>query len=241
MTFMRKSGIIVKSRTKSVIYFTNIWRNMTKKKISESTISRLFIYLRELTELAELKIRTISSAELGERANISDVHIRKDLGHFGNFGVSGAGYSVEELKKALEVILGKDKVWNVAIAGVGHLGSALLAYTRFSQHGLNISAAFDVDIRKIGKQLEGITVQSIEEIPQTARDKNILMGVITVPAAEARGVADVMVRSGIECILNFAPVSLSVPKHVKVRDVYLSRELEMLSYFLANKNGNGTE
>ena len=109
---------------------------MADKKIPESTISRLFIYLREITELVKVNIKTISSAELGDRTNLSDAQVRKDLGHFGQFGVSGSGYDINELKKALEKILGKDRTWNVAVVGVGQLGSALISYPGFKKHGL---------------------------------------------------------------------------------------------------------
>jgi len=208
---------------------------MVKKKAPESTISRLFVYLREVTELVKLNIRTISSSELGDRTNLSDAQVRKDLGYFGQFGVSGSGYDTGELKKALERILGKDKTWNVAVVGVGHLGSALLSYSGFAKHGLEIVAAFDTDTGKIGKQLEDIDVRSIEELPALVADKKITIGVITVPARDAQEVSDKLVGAGVGCILNFAPVSLNVPENVKVKDVDLSRELETLSYFLVNK------
>jgi len=205
------------------------------KKIPEGTISRLFVYLRELTELVKLSIRTISSAELGERVNLSDAQVRKDLGYFGHFGVSGAGYDTTELKQALEKILGKDKTWNVAVVGVGYLGSALISYSGFKKHGLQIIAAFDADTKKVGKRIGEITVESIDELPQIASNKKISIGIITVPAQNAQEVADKLVNAGIECLLNFAPVSLNVPENIKVKDVDLSRELETLSYFLANK------
>jgi len=194
------------------------------------------VYLRELKKLSEHNIRTVSSAELGERTNLGDAHIRKDLGYFGQFGVSGAGYSVDDLILALEKILGKDKTWNVAIVGVGHLGSALLAYSWFKEHGLDIVAAFDSDIRKIGKQLEGVTVRAVDEIPQVIKAEKIVLSIIAVPAAEAQGVADSLTGAGVKCILNFAPTSLNVPERVKVKNIDLSRELETLSYFLVNGN-----
>ena len=212
-----------------------------KKRVPESTISRLSVYLREVTELSKVNIRTISSGELGERTNISDANIRKDLGYFGGFGVSGSGYAVDELKSALEKILGKDKTWNIAIIGVGHLGSALLAYSGFSKQGLNVAVVFDSDIRKIGKELEGVKIQSIEDIKTSIKKNNIALGIITVPAREAQEVTDSLVSSGVKNILNFAPVSLIVPEDVKVKDVDLSRELDTLLYFLVNKNGNGTK
>lgn len=213
---------------------------MSNKKVPESTISRLFLYLREITELAKINIKTISSSELGDRTNLGDAQVRKDLGYFGQFGVTGAGYSIADLKKSLEKILGKDKKWNVALIGTGHLGTALLAYSGFGRHELDIVAAFDADAKKIGKKFGDITVRPISELEKLTKEKNITLSIIAVPAAEAQGVAETIIKAGIECILNFAPVSLNVPEGVKVRNVDFSRELEILSYFAANK-GNGRE
>ena len=208
---------------------------MPNKKIPEGTISRLFVYLRELLFLISMNIRTISSAELGERTNLTGAQVRKDLGYFGQFGVSGSGYNTEELKNALEKVLGKDKTWNVGVVGTGNLGSALLTYPGFRQHQLNLVAAFDTEDKKIGKKIGGIEIQPISKIPGAIREKKISIGIIAVPAERSQAVCDILIRAGIECILNFAPASLSVPENVKVRNVDLSRELETLSYYLANK------
>ncbi|MFH1046231.1 MAG: redox-sensing transcriptional repressor Rex [Candidatus Omnitrophota bacterium] len=208
---------------------------MSNKKVPEAVISRLVVYLREITELVKINIHTISSAELGERINLSDAQVRKDLGYFGQFGVSGAGYNTTELKVALEKILGRDKTWNVAVVGAGHLGSALLTYPGFKERGLHIVAAFDADSRKIGKQLKEVTVQSIEELPRAVAEKKITIAIIAVPAKEAQGVADILISAGIECLLNFAPTAINAPEQVKVKAVDLSRELETLPYFLVNK------
>jgi len=205
------------------------------KKVPEGTISRLFIYLREIAELTKLNIHTISSAELGERTNLSDAQVRKDLGYFGQFGVSGAGYNTGELKTALEKILGKDKTWNVVVVGVGHLGSALLAYPGFKERGLNIVAAFDADARKAGRQVKDVAIQPVDELPEAAAEKKVAIGIIAVPAREAQGVADKLIKVGVKCILNFAPTTLMVPEDIKLKDVDLSRELETLSYFLVDK------
>ncbi len=212
---------------------------MNSKKVPEGTISRLFIYLREITELAGLNIHTISSAELGERVNLSDAQVRKDLGYFGQFGVSGAGYNTGELKAVLEKILGKDKTWNVALVGVGHLGSALLTYPGFKERRLNIVAAFDSDARKIGRQLKDVTIQSIDELSKAIEEKMVSIAILAVPAKGAQEVADRLIKAGVECILNFAPTTLIVPEKVKVKDVDLSRELGTLSYFLVNRKQNG--
>ncbi|MGB3082437.1 MAG: redox-sensing transcriptional repressor Rex, partial [Candidatus Omnitrophota bacterium] len=190
-------------------------------------------YLREITELVNMNIRTISSAELGERANLSDAQVRKDLGYFGQFGVSGSGYDTGELKRALEKILGKDKTWNVAVVGAGHLGLALISYPGFKKHGLQVVAAFDTNEKKIGKELGGLAIQSLSDLKKTVASKKISIGIIAVPAENAQEVANELINSGIECLLNFAPTSLNVPEKVKVKNVDLSRELETLSYFLA--------
>ena len=203
------------------------------KKIPETTISRLFIYLREISKLAEIGIRTISSSELGERLNLSDTQVRKDFSYFGQFGTSGSGYNINELKTALKTILGKDKTWNVCVIGVGHLGSALLSYPGFKEQGLNVVAVFDVDTKKIGKEKNSLIIQSIDELSKTVKQKDLAIGIITIPANHAQKVADSLVAAGIKCIMNFAPISLSVPEDVKVKNVDLSRELETLSYFLA--------
>lgn len=208
---------------------------MNGKKVPEGTISRLFVYLRELAKFTKLNINTISSAELGQRTNLSDTQVRKDLGYFGQFGISGSGYNTHELKAALEKILGKDKVWNVVVVGVGYLGSALLSYPGFKERGLNIVAAFDSSARKIGKQINNITVKSMDDLAVEIKAKKASIAVVAVPAKQAQEVADKLIKSGIECMLNFAPAVLNVPENVKVKDVDFSRELETLSYFLADK------
>lgn len=208
---------------------------MNQKRVPEGTISRLFVYLREIAELAKINIHTISSAELGERTNLSDVQVRKDLGYFGQFGTSGAGYNTSELKAVLEKILGRDRTWNVAVVGAGHLGSALATYPGFKERGLDIVAAFDADTRKIGRQLKDLTIQSLARLPKAIKEKKVSIGIIAVPAKEAQGVADELIKAGVECILNFAPTTLMVPENVKVKNVDLSRELETLSYFLVNR------
>lgn len=209
---------------------------MNNKRIPEGTISRLFIYLRELTNLVDINIRTISSAELGERVNLSDVQVRKDLGYFGQFGVSGSGYDTYELMTVLKKILGKGRVWNVALVGAGRLGSALLAYPGFEAHGLNIAAAFDSDSAKAGSLVNEITIHHIDELEKEIKEKKIAIGIITVPAKNAQEAANKLVAAGVECILNFAPVPLSVPDDIKVKNVDFLKELEVLSYFLANKS-----
>ncbi len=202
------------------------------KRIPESTISRLNVYLRELIALAEMKIKRISSAELGERTNLSDAQIRKDLNYFGSFGKSGVGYDVKELISSLKRILGRNETWNIAVIGAGSLGSALMKYPGFKKQSLNLCAAFDIDPKKINKEINKIPIYGLDKLARVIRDKKISICVIAVPQTKGREIADKVVKTGIKCILNFTPVSLNVPEDVVVRNVDLSGELEILTYFL---------
>ncbi len=204
---------------------------MNKKKIPAATISRLFAYLREVKALSELNIRTISSSTIGERLNLSDAQVRKDLGYFGSFGISGAGYDTNELRKTLEGILGKDRKWNICIIGVGRLGSALLVYPGFEKDGLFIAAAFDSSPKKTGKTIADITIEPVERLADIVPKKNISIAIITTPAGQAQAVADKLVQAGVYCIMNFAPVKLNVPENIRVENVDLSHSLETLTYF----------
>jgi redox-sensing transcriptional repressor len=207
---------------------------MTNKtvKIPESTAQRLSIYLRGLALLAENVTENVSSNELGEYAGVNPAQVRKDLAYFGQFGIRGQGYSVQELKSRIAGILGTDQAWKVALIGIGNLGKALAAYKGFDKQGFQIAAIFDTDEKKIGKPIRGINVQPMQELTKTVTDMDIRIAIIAIPAETAQHVADALVQAGILCILNFAPARISVPKHIKLRYVDLSTELESLSFYL---------
>ncbi|NOX97023.1 MAG: redox-sensing transcriptional repressor Rex [Nitrospirae bacterium] len=205
-------------------------------KLSNVIISRLSIYVRLLSELEERRKETVSSAELAELTGFGDAQIRKDLNLLGQLGISGTGYDVKHLQKVLSRVLGLDRQWKVALVGVGNLGSALLAYPGFKQQGFNIIAVFDNDLRKIGKNWEGIVVQDVGELVNAVRSAKIRIGIIAVPASEAQRVAASLLKAGVECILNFAPLRIKLPKEINLRNVDLTMELENFSCFLTNKS-----
>lgn len=205
------------------------------KKIPEKTVERLCLYSRVVSDLEQKGTASISSVELGERTDLTDAQIRKDLSLFGQFGTSGRGYEISYLKDELNKILGKNKTWRLAIIGLGNLGSALLAYPGFKEYGFEIAAIFDNDLRKIGKEWKGLTIQDTSELVKMIHEKRIDIGIIAVPHTAAQEVAEKLVEARVVCILNFSPVRLEVPKEVRVRNVDLSMELEILSYYLANK------
>ncbi len=195
-------------------------------------VIRLSVYNRMLEELSREGRKVVSSSELGEKTGYTAAQIRKDLSHFGEFGQVGLGYYVTELKEAVSRILGTNRTWNVALVGAGNLGSALLTYPGFQQSGFQIVAVFDNDFRKIGKKWENVVLQDISRMPEIARERDIQIGMIAVPAGEAQRVANIFVSSDISAIMNFAPVSIAVPQGVKVCNVDVSRELERLTYYL---------
>ena len=176
-----------------------------------------------------------SSYEIGEKAEILDTKVRKDLSQFGQFGVTGRGYKINNLKGKIEEIIGKDSVWKIAVIGVGNLGSALLTYPGFRAECFKISLAFDNDPSKIGKKIEGVEIHDIEEIERFLKKNNIKIGIIATPSEEAQNAADKLIKSGIKALLNFAPASLSVPGDIKIIDIDLTARLEALAYFLTHK------
>src|SRR5262245_54450628 len=208
---------------------------MKSEKISELTTSRLSVYLRCLNALDAAGIKTISSQALAEQFNLNSAQIRKDLGYFGEFGVRGVGYFVEDLRDHLTKILGLDKPHRVGIVGAGRLGTALANYNGFGRSNFTVVALFDNDPQKIGSRIgeEKAIVHDVENIDTVIKDRMIDVMVIAVPAKAAQRVLNQIMSAGIKAILNFAPVSLTPRRGVKVKTVDLTTSLESLSYFLA--------
>ena len=202
------------------------------RKIPASTVNRLSLYLRVFPQIEKSDSGTVSSRELADISGINSAQVRKDLAYFGQFGRRGVGYSIEELKTQIRSILGLDKEWNVAIIGVGHLGTALLMYGGFGSLRFKVVAAFDSDPDKIDWELEGTKIYPLSEIKKVSEAHHIDIAILTVPSEAAQEVADQVVAAGIPSILNFAPARLQVPEEVLLRHVDLASELEALSFRL---------
>jgi redox-sensing transcriptional repressor len=201
-------------------------------RASSSTVTRLSSYYRLLGEMEAERVETVSSGRLAERGGITSAQVRKDLSFFGNFGRRGLGYNVSQLRRKIGEILGLTRRWSVVLLGAGNLGLALFAYKAFQKQGFCIEAVFDADPRKVGEKWEGITIRPIGELPRVAATKRFDIAILAVPEASAQDVADAAVAAGIRGILNFAPVTLSIPNDVALRDVDLSIAMESLSYSL---------
>jgi redox-sensing transcriptional repressor len=209
---------------------------LAKKRISESTIHRLSMYYRALSLLEKENYETVSSKELAKREKLTPAQVRKDLSFFGSFGTRGLGYPVKELRAQIGSILGLDRVWRVALVGVGNIGSALVSYKEFTKQGFQIVKLFDNDQRKIGSNHKGIVVSDIRNLETELRELKIEMVVLAVPATVAQYIVDDVVRAGIKAILNFAPVNLKVPDDVYIRNENMSMELEYLSFAMVNNH-----
>jgi redox-sensing transcriptional repressor len=205
------------------------------RKVADSTVRRLSLYLRYLEEFEDQGIDTISSEALASRGGTTSAQVRKDLSFFGSFGKRGLGYAVPALAGRLREILGLQRRYRVAMIGAGKIGSALVQYRGFRQRGFDIVAIYDVDTAKVGKQWNGLTVQHIDTLEAELARRPVDMAVLVTPGEAAQGVAERLVRAGIKAILNFAPVQLAVPDDVEVKTVNLALELETLSYALTNR------
>jgi redox-sensing transcriptional repressor len=205
------------------------------RKISESTVRRLSLYLRFLEQFAAQGQATISSAELARRGGTTSAQVRKDLSFFGSFGKRGLGYSVPELAAKIRDILGLRRTYRVVLVGAGRIGSALIQYPGFRQRGFQVSAIYDKDAKKIGSGWNGLVVRDVRQMESDLAREPTDIAIVVTPAEAAQDIADRLVRAGVKAILNFAPLQLVVPGDVVVRSVNMALELETLSFSLANR------
>jgi redox-sensing transcriptional repressor len=169
------------------------------------TVRRLSVYFRCLAQLEEDGVKTVSSQELAARFHLNSAQVRKDLAYFGEFGIRGIGYDTSILRAEIQRILGLDREWRVVLVGFGNLGSALFHYRGFARQGFRIAAIVDDDAAKIGRSVNGLSIQALAELPRVVKGQTIQIGVVAVPAEAAQGVADRLVAAGVRAILNFAP------------------------------------
>ena len=205
-------------------------RNGAARGIPEATIARLPVYLRALVALAEQGTTTCSSQRLAEAAGVNSAKLRKDLSYLGSYGTRGVGYDVEYLRYQIAREIGVTQDLPVVIVGIGNLGHALANYSGFTTRGFRIVALLDSDPDRVGEQVGGLPIGSLDDLEALVERERVAIGVIATPAAAAQPVCDRLVGAGVTSILNFAPTVLSVPDGVDVRKVDLSIELQILAY-----------
>jgi len=205
---------------------------MNADKIPDIIIGRLPVYLRALQRMADSGLKTTSSQELGEHVGISAAQIRKDISQFGEFGKQGTGYSIPFLLDKLREILKVDRIWEVVVIGAGDVGHALANYQGFKNRGFHIVMIFDCDKGKVGQKIGNFIVEDAEMMAEKIKSTGVKMAMLTVPASAAQAVADKLVQAGVKAILNYAPINLAVPNHVKVQYIDPSTHLQRMTYYL---------
>jgi redox-sensing transcriptional repressor len=205
---------------------------MAAKEIPDIIVSRLPIYLRALQRMLDNSIQSTSSQELGEKVGISAAQIRKDLSQFGEFGKQGTGYHIPFLVDKLKHILHVDRLWDVAVIGMGDIGHAIARYQGFNNRGYNVVLAFDHDPNRIGEKVGDLVIRDVKDMVTAIRAEEVKMAMVAVPAASAQQVADKLVEAGVKAILNYAPVSISLPSHVHLQYIDPVIGLQRMSYYL---------
>lgn len=210
-------------------------RNDFPGQAPKAVVSRLSLYLRETQHLLSAGQNTTSSTHLGSLLGVTDAQVRKDLAYFGQFGHPGIGYKCDELARSIREILYTNRNWNLALLGLGNLGRALLGYKGFGRQGFKIVAGFEIDPKKVGTTIDGVPIYGMGDLRRIAQEQSIRLAVIAVPAGSAQTVADAVVAAGIEGVLNFAPVTLNLPRSIEIVEVDLAIELEQLSFAVSRR------
>jgi len=205
---------------------------MEAKFVPNIVVGRLPLYLRTLQLMNQEGRRVTSSQELGERLGISAAQIRKDLSQFGEFGKQGTGYSIDYLTDQLRQILHVNKVWDVAVVGIGDVGHALARYQGFSNRGFRIVLLFDNDPQKIGTYVGGFIINNISNLVMMIQEARVQIAMLSVPVEHAQQVTNILIEAGVKSILNYAPINISVPTSVHVQYIDPVLHLQRMTYYL---------
>jgi redox-sensing transcriptional repressor len=200
-------------------------------RLTVGVAARLSRYLQVLTQAKKMGKERISSQEISDYTNINATQIRRDLSAFGKFGKRGVGYNIESLLSEIRKILRTQGQHNIALVGAGRLGQAIASSPIFAEHGINIAAVFDTDASKIGRTVGHVPVSPYDTLDAAVRDKNIIVGVMAVPAGAAQKVANDLVNSGVKIIFNYSEALLDVPQDVQVHTSNPAVELLYALYF----------
>ncbi|MGH3105217.1 MAG: redox-sensing transcriptional repressor Rex [Gaiellaceae bacterium] len=200
-------------------------------RLTVGVAARLSRYLQVLTQARKMGKERISSQEISDYTNINATQIRRDLSAFGKFGKRGVGYNIESLLGEIRKILRTQGQHNIALIGAGRLGQAIASSPIFAEHGINIAAVFDKDPDKVGRRVDGVEISDYGSLGATVREKNIIVGVLAVPATSAQGAADDLVAAGVKILFNYSEALLETPSDVAVHTSNPAVELLHALYF----------
>jgi redox-sensing transcriptional repressor len=201
------------------------------ERLTVGVAARLSRYLQVLTQARKMGKQRISSQEIAEYTNINATQIRRDLSAFGKFGKRGVGYKIDSLLGEIRKILRTQGQHNIALIGAGRLGQAIASSPIFAEHGINIAAVFDKDPAKIGDSIGNVVVSEYSGLADAVRDKNIIVGVLAVPASAAQSAASDLVSAGVKIIFNYSEALLETPADVTVHTSNPAVELLYALYF----------
>lgn len=201
------------------------------ERLTVGVAARLSRYLQVLAQAQKMGKERISSQEIAEYTNINATQIRRDLSAFGKFGKRGVGYRTEALLDEIRQILRTQGQHNIALVGAGRLGSAIASSPIFAEHGIHVAAVFDTDPEKVSERIGDLTISSMSEIAEICRERNIIVGVIAVPADSAQDAADALIGAGVKIIFNYSEALLDTPPDVNVHTSNPAVELLYALYF----------
>lgn len=205
--------------------------SMTSDRLSVGVAARLSHYLQVLTQARKMGLDSISSQEISDYTHVNATQIRRDLSGFGKFGKRGVGYNVDALIAEIRRILRTQGHHNIAVIGAGRLGQAVAESDVFADHGFHIVGLYDIDEAKQDQDFGGVTVHPMSELAAHVRDRNIIVGVLSVPSSAAQTAADALVGEGVKIIFNYTGTLLTVPSDVTVHTTNPAAELLHALYF----------
>jgi len=201
------------------------------ERLTVGVAARLSRYLQVLSQAKKMGKDRISSQEISDYTNINATQIRRDLSAFGKFGKRGVGYNIDSLLGEIRKILRTQGQHNIALVGAGRLGEAIASSPIFAEHGINIAAIFDTDPEKVGRQIGSVEVEDQAQLDDIVRERNIIVGVLAVPAASAQEAAQDLVDAGVRILFNYSEALLDVPADVQVHTSNPAVELLHALYF----------
>lgn len=210
-----------------------------KAPIPPSVVKRMTRYLALVQSLVNAGSEWVSSSELADTLGLTSSTVRQDLSHLDFCGTSKRGYATAGLSDVLVSALGADSMWRAVVVGAGNLGRALALHEDFAERGFHVCGIFDKDPEKIGAEVGALAVKRMRALPAFVAKHKVRIGIISVPVSAAQQVADLLIASEVEGLLNMALTHIVAPKHVAVVDARIGASLLELSYAIKTMDENG--